>query len=208
MIAELYKATLCSGNRDVFADLSFTVKPGQRVAVVCGCPGDGTLLLQAFLGMDRLKSGWVCLDGEPVFPQFAAYFRRSMAFLPRQHGFGVLTPADVARARCAEKANRGLKYSADEVRRSLERLEVDGSCIDKPFDDMDMAVAQRALMALTFMCDRPVALVDEPTLWQDSHGRSIVAEYIASPRFDKSSVVVATRDDAVLAVCDRVIELN
>lgn len=208
MIAELHNATLRVGSREVFANLSFMARPGQRVGIVGGHDGDSALVLQALLGMCRLSEGWACLDGEPVLHQLAAVFRPFVAWLPRDVSFGKATVDDVAHELLGANANHGMAYSADMLRRSLEQVGVDGGCVDRPFGRMDMATAQRALMGVTFMENRPVALMDSPTMWQDDDGRRIVAEYIASPRFDDVAVIVATDDMAVLDVCDKVVNLG
>lgn len=208
MTLELYNATLRRGGRDVFADLSFLANPGERVAVTGGTVSDRTLVLQTFLGMCRLDNGWICFDGEPVLPEIAACFRKSVASLPRDFHFGSMTVENVARAMYGERVNRAMKYSADDVCCSLGQLGVGEDSLAKSFDSLGPALAQRALMALTFMFRRPVALMDSPTLWQDERGRCVVAEYIASPIFDNVSVVVATDDRHMLDVCDKVVSLN
>lgn len=209
MILELYKATLHSGNREVFANLSFLAKPGERVAITGGTAAMGGMLaLQAFLGMRMLDSGWVCFDGEPVLPATAACFRKSISYLSREFDFGETTVEAVAQALFGERINKGMENSADAVCRSLEQLDVAADSLAKTFDRLDAATAQRALMALTFMFRRPVALMDNPTLWQDGNGRNLVAEYIKSSRFDDTTVIVATSDPIVLGVCDKVVDLG
>lgn len=208
MILELYKATLRSGVREVFGGLSFLAKPGERVAVTGGMPGDGSAVLQTFLGLRRLESGWACFDGEPVLPEIAACFRKSVAYLSRDFNFGSMTVESVAQTLFGERINRSVAYSSDRLSESLEQLGVASSCLAEPFGSLDAATSQRALMAITFMPRRQVALMDSPTLWQDERGRQFVAEYIASPRFDDVSVVVATDDRAILDVCSKVVSID
>ena len=208
MILELYKATLRSGVREVFGSLSFLAKPGERVAVTGGMSGDRSAVLQAFLGLRRLESGWACFDGEPVLPEIAACFRKSVAYLSRDFNFGSMTVESVAQMLFGERVNRSAAYSVDELSESLERLGVASSCLAEPFGSLDAVTAQRALMAITFMTHRQVALIDSPTLWQDERGRRLVAEYIASPRFDNVPVVIATDDRAILDVCGKVVSID
>lgn len=208
MTIELYKATLAVGGREVFRNLSFLAGPGERVAITGGVEGDGTLVLQALLGMRRLDSGWACVGGEAIQRSLAAYFRRSMAYLPKQFGFGSATLEEVAQMLSGERRNKGVAYSADDVKRAIEQLGVSGSCLVQPFSQLSAATAQRAVMALTLMPSRQVALLDSPTLFQDVEGRRLVAEYITSAKFNNVAMVIATNDAGIISMCDRVVELG
>lgn len=208
MTIELYKATLAVGGREVFRDLSFLAKSGERVAITGGLEGDGTLVLQTLLGMRRLDSGWACVGGEAVQRSLAAYFRRSMAYLPRRLDFESATLEEVSQMLSGERRNKGVAYSADDVKRAIEQLGVADSCFTQPLAQLSAAIAQRALMALTLMPSRRVALLDNPTLHQDAEGRRLVAEYITSSNFDNVAMVIATNDADIIGVCDRVVELG
>ena len=207
MTIELYKSSLTIYGKEMFSNLSFIANSGERVAITSSVDGSGTLVLQSLLGMRCLDSGWVCVGGEPVQRSTAAYFRRLMAYLPRQFAFGGATIEDIAQQLWSEHRNKSRKYSADDVQRALEQIGVSSSCFSTSFSQLDVATAQRALMSLTFMFDRPVALMDSPTLFQDIEGKRLVANYIASPKFNDVAMVVATNDAAILDVCDRVVKL-
>ena len=88
MILELYKASLNEGTRKVFANLSFLVDAGQRLAVTGGTARDRTLLLQVLLGLRRLDDGWACLDGSPVLPSLGSFYRSCMGYVPSSMGMG------------------------------------------------------------------------------------------------------------------------
>lgn len=207
MIAELYKASIRKDDKSLFSDLSFLVSSGDRMALVGGDATTATLILRSLLGMTKLDTGWASYDGEPILPSIAPCFRRDVAYMPKKFGFGSMTIERVAKDIYSEKINKDYKYNAVDVQRSLKQLGVDEKCIGERFDALDKATAQRVAMALAFMFERPVALLDSPTSEQDELGRNIVANFIASQRFDNVAVIVATNDPEIIAVCNKRISL-
>ena len=203
MIAELYKASTSADGRCLFAGLSFTSCPGDRVALIANDPVAASSAVEAMLGMRGLSEGWASFDGEPVLPHQAAYFRRFVSYLPPRLNFGNVTVGEVARGMYGEDVNSGCKYSVDTVLDCLHRLGVEADSLDKPFASLDKGEAQRAAMALSLMFKRPVVLLDNPTSAQDDDGRRLVAALLASERFDDVSVVVATNDEEIIAVCNK-----
>lgn len=208
MILELYKASLNEGTRKVFANLSFLVDAGQRLAVTGGTARDRTLLLQVLLGLRRLDDGWACLDGSPVLPRLGSFYRGCMGYVPSCMGMGGVSVGQLARYAYGEQANRGLKYDDGHVAESLRPLGVDADkCLDTRFDALDRATAQRVLIGLTFMFNRPVALLDNPTSAQDDEGRARVVDFLSSPRFDSVAMLVATDDEALMQACHKVVRI-
>ena len=63
------------------------------------------------------------------------------------------------------------------------------------------------LIGLTFMFDRPVALLDNPTSAQDDEGRARVVDFLSSPRFDSVAMLVATDDEALMQACHKVVRI-
>ena len=66
---------------------------------------------------------------------------------------------------------------------------------------------RRIALARALLRDAPLVLLDEPTAHLDAAGGAVVAAAIAAlPR--SRTLVVATHDLAVVAACDRVVELD
>lgn len=205
MVAELYNASAEICGKCKFSAVSFVARPGDRIALF----GDGgTLVLQSLLGMCRLSEGCASVDGEPVLPQLAAYMRRSMAYLPKKLDFGNVTLKEVAKYLYGVACNNDVLYSDDIIMQNLKAVGVSEDCLHKPFCHLRPAVAQRTAMALAFGFERQIALFDSPTSVQEESGRQLVAQFIASERFDNVSVIVATDDPVVMAVCNKRIELS
>lgn len=208
MIIELNKATLSVGKRQLFTDVSFMARPGDRVAIT-GTDGHNlTYIMQALLGMRSLDSGNVCVDGEPVLSRAAAFFRKSMSFVPQLISFGNMTVEDIAHEMCDERTNKAFAYSPDTLAQFLDQMSVDRCMMSRGFSMIEAALAQRAVIAVTSMFRHPIALFDNPTSMQDEEGSGIVAKFLSSGYFDDVSMVVATNDPQLTGICNKTIDIS
>lgn len=206
MIFEFKNATAVKGGKTLFSDVSFVAQPGDAVAVTGNTESRKALLL-AMLGMRPLKSGWVSIDGEPVTATTGTYFRQFIAYQPDSLDFEGLTVQEVAKSQFALKVNADYAYSAKAVAAELMRLGVADDCMQKGFDEMEEAVAQRASLTLVGMFERQLLLLDNPTSRQDEAGCRLVANYIMQKRSEGVALIVATGDQTLLAVCNKRVNL-
>lgn len=206
MIFEFKNAKAAKGSETLFCDISFMVQPGDAVAVTGSVESRKALLL-ALLGMRPLESGWVSVDGEPITAITGNYFRQFIAYLPDSLDFEGLTVQAVAKSLFSIKVNADYAYSAKAVVTELKRLGVADECMQKGFDEIEEAVAQRASLVLVGMFERQLLLLDNPTSRQDDSGRRLVADYIMQKRSEGVALVVATDDASILAVCNKRVNL-
>lgn len=206
MIFEFKDATATKGGETLFSGVSFVARPGDAVAVTGDVVARKALLF-AMLGLRPLKSGWVSIDGEPVTAVTGNYFRQFIAYQPDTLDFEGLTVQEVAKSQFAIKANADYAYSVKAVAAELSSLGVDADCMQKGFDEMDEAVAQRASLVLVGMFERQLLLLDNPTSRQDEAGCQFVAGYIKQKRSEGVALIVATADENLLAVCNKRVNL-
>lgn len=204
MVIETFKATMFSGTETVFSSLSFMSQPGHPVAVSSRDSRVMALLVSALAGITPLSEGWICIDGEPLLPQTAAYMRRYIACVPSFMNFGNEKACDYL---CSERPQNACHPARNELESEMALLGVDSKYLDMCFSDIPQKELQRMLVAHAGAKGSPIVLLDNPTSCQDMEGRRLLAAYLSSPRFSDRSVVVATADDTILAVCGRVVEL-
>lgn len=204
MVIESFKASMFSGTETVFSDLSFMSQPGHPVAVCSRDSRAMTLLVSALAGISPLSEGWICIDGEPLLPQTAPYMRRYMAYVPSFMNFGKEKACEYL---CSEHPEDACHPARKELASEMALLGVDSKYLDFWFSDIPQKELQRMLVAHAGAKGSPIVLLDNPTSCQDMDGRRLLAAYLSSPRFCDRSVVVATADDTILAVCGRVVEL-
>ena len=205
---EMYGATVASGDKEVATDISFIAGSGKRVAITGGDDNDKRTVLEALYGLAPLKAGWVCIDGEPLLPDTAKYFRKLISYMPLDAGLNQETVSQLVHRMMEFDANSDCIYSKKALLDEWKALNIDATCHDTPFCDIAPDTRQRIMLSLTGLFARPIALLHSPTSLQDADGRAAVMQYLTSARFADTATITATDDDELAAACDTIIHLN
>ena len=148
-----------------------------------------TRLLLAMMGLERVKSGFVSIDGEPLEPQTVSLFRGMMAYVPsdlRSDGEVVVYEPPSVQDVFALKDNREAAISNGLLAEEMKRTGA-------------TSPMKAQLLAVAVLRQRPILLVDGP--------EAASADYLRRLAADRRTVVVASDDDAILRMSDEVIEL-
>ncbi|MEV5382934.1 thiol reductant ABC exporter subunit CydD [Streptomyces sp. NPDC052721] len=195
---------------DAVTDVSFTVEPGETVALV-GPSGVGkSTLLSVLLGFVRPTEGRVRIGGADLAGLDVADWRSRVAWVPqRPHLYAGTIAENVRLAR----------PDADEeaVRRALRDAGAwefvaalpDGVDTVLGEDGAGLSAGQRQRLALAraFLADRPVLLLDEPTAALDGRTEGEVVAAVRRLAAGRTVVLVVHRP-ALLGVADRVVRLG
>ncbi|WP_432041382.1 thiol reductant ABC exporter subunit CydD [Streptomyces cadmiisoli] len=194
---------------DAVSDVSFTVEPGETVALV-GPSGVGkTTLLNVLLGFVRPTGGRVRIGGVDLSEVDLEQWRSRIAWVPqRPHLFA---------GTIAENVRLALPGADDDaVRRALEDAGALTFVAALPHgvetvlgeDGAGLSAGQRQRIALAraFLADRPVLLLDEPTAALDGATEDEVVEAVRRLSAGRTVLVVVHRP-ALLDVADRVVRL-
>jgi putative ABC transport system ATP-binding protein len=95
----------------------------------------------------------------------------------------------------------------DAVDRLLTELGV-AATADRLPDELSLGQRQRVAIARAVVARPRLVLVDEPTSHQDEQHAAAILACLRSLAGDGSAIVVATHDPAVIAVADRVVDLD
>lgn len=204
----MYNATVGDDERDIVTGLSFQADSGNIVGITGGGADERTAIMESMLGFRPLKKGWVSIDGEPLVPDTAAYFRNRMGYMPRLSGLTDEHVSDFIKYMVRLDTNSGCIYSKEAVIEEWNVLSIGEECYDKRFSELPPAVAQRISLSLIGLLGHPIALLDSPTSAQDDEGRMAVVAYLRSVRFKRIAAIAATDDHAVLSVCNRTIDIT
>ena len=153
--------------------LSLSVRPGRLHGFV-GANGAGkTTAMRVVVGVERVDSGEVLLDGAPV----SAEARRRIGYMPEERG---LYPKMRARDQLVYLARlRGAtKAAAREAATSwLERLGL-GSRVDDPVEDLSLGNQQRVQLAAALVSQPDLLVLDEPFSGLDPVATDVMAEVL------------------------------
>ncbi|WP_405184041.1 thiol reductant ABC exporter subunit CydD [Streptomyces albidoflavus] len=191
-------------------EATFTVEPGETVALV-GPSGCGkTTLLQAALGFVAPAEGRVTVGGTDLAEVDREQWHQRIAWVPQRPQLFAGTVAENVRlARPdASEAEVGRALEQAGAREFVAGLPA-GAETELGEDGAGLSAGQRQRVALAraFLADRPVLLLDEPTASLDGASEEAVVEAVRRLAVGRTVLLVVHRP-ALLAVADRVVRLD
>ncbi|MEQ4718488.1 thiol reductant ABC exporter subunit CydD [Nonomuraea sp. B19D2] len=191
-------------------DVSLTIGPRERVALVGESGGGKSTLLHLILGFIHPSQGRVLIDGTDLRELDLGSWRARLAFVAqRPHLFATSVAGNIRLG--APSA------TLDEVRRAAAAAHadfVDG--LPQGFDTVvgergtNFSAGQRQRIALARAFCRPnasVLLLDEPTARLDGRSEAAVVAATSDLAQDRTAVIVAHRP-AMIELADRVIRIH
>lgn len=205
MTIELYNAGFEQNGDVLFKDVSFTASPGEIVIVSSANSIASKHVLQSFLGLQPLTSGYASVDGEPVNIDTGAFYRHQMAYLPADFEPSAESVEGLARMMFRMAVNKDCIYSKDAIVGEFLMLALDAVHFERRFSELMPAEVQRVMLAFAGMFGRSVLLLDNPTSMQDEVGRVAVMSYLCSKKFKDTAIVITSNDLSVRTICTKAI---
>ncbi len=195
---------------DAVSDVSFTVEPGETVALV-GPSGSGkSTLLNALLGFVRPTEGRVLVGGVDLTDADLERWRSRIAWVPQRPQLYAGTIAEnvrLARPDADDTAVRRALADAGALDFVDALPEGIGSVLGEDGAGLSAGQRQRLALARAFLADRPVLLLDEPTAALDGATEAEVVEAVRRLAVGRTVLLVVHRP-ALLAVADRVVRVT
>jgi putative ABC transport system ATP-binding protein len=193
-----------------FSNFDLDVEAGELV-VLLGPSGSGkTTLLSAIAGLLTPESGSLLVDGVDVTALTAgdlvAHRRQRVGVVFQAFN---LIPSLTATENVMVPllaAGRRRRAARDRARLLLDRVGLDHRQDHRP-GAMSGGQQQRVAIARALAADPPVILADEPTAHLDHVKVDSVRDLLRGLADDGRVVVVATHDDRLLPVADRIVRL-
>ncbi|MEV5466295.1 thiol reductant ABC exporter subunit CydD [Streptomyces griseoincarnatus] len=194
---------------DAVTDVSFTVAPGETVALV-GPSGSGkSTLLSAALGFVRPDAGRVSVGGADLTGLGLAEWHRRIAWVPQRPHLYAGTIAENVRLARPDADDAAVRRALRDAG-ALDFVDAlphgAGTVLGEDGAGLSAGQRQRLTLARAFLADRPVLLLDEPTAALDG---ATEAEVVAAVRrlTEGRTVLLVVHRPALLAVADRVVRL-
>ncbi|MFF5857567.1 thiol reductant ABC exporter subunit CydD [Streptomyces sp. NPDC012751] len=195
---------------DAVTGVSFSVGPGETVALV-GPSGTGkSTLLSALLGFVRPAEGRVLIGGADLAGLDLEEWRSRIAWVPqRPHLYAGTIAENVRLARPGADdgaVRRALRDAGawDFVAALPEGVD---TLLGEDGTGLSAGQRQRLALARAFLADRPVLLLDEPTAALDGATEADVVAAVRRLAAGRTVLLVVHRP-ALLAVADRVVRLT
>ncbi len=186
------------GSLDAVREVSFNVVAGEIFGLL-GPNGAGkTTLLECILGLRRPDSGSITIGGIDAL----AHPEQAKRLLGAQIQCASLQ--DKITPRQALKLFASFYRKLDMVGYLIERFSL-SSKADASFDSLSGGQKQRLFLALAFISDPPLVVLDEPTLGLDPQSRRELHRIIIAMRASGRTVLLTTHYlDEAHNLCDRI----
>ena len=188
-VLEARGLSLRLGERQVMADISLGLNPGDCAALL-GANGAGkTTLLRTLLGFVRPDRGEVRLDGRPLAAHGRRAIARRVAYVPQAHvpSFPYTAREIVAMARGPASGWGPVRTAEDEaaIEGALERLGLTAFA-ERSYAGLSGGERQAVLIARALAQGAQILLMDEPTasldLGQQARLMALLGELAAEGR--------------------------
>ncbi|MEU2224394.1 thiol reductant ABC exporter subunit CydD [Streptomyces sp. NPDC018347] len=195
---------------DAVTGVSFSVGPGETVALVGPSGAGKSTLLSALLGFVRPAEGRVLIGGADLAGLDLEEWRSRIAWVPqRPHLYAGTIAENVRLARPGADdgaVRRALRDAGawDFVAALPEGVD---TLLGEDGAGLSAGQRQRLALARAFLADRPVLLLDEPTAALDGATEADVVAAVRRLAAGRTVLLVVHRP-ALLAVADRVVRLT
>lgn len=190
------------GTPAVLHDVDLTVDDVGIVALA-GRSGSGKSTLSHLVaGLGTPRSGRITIDGHPAHA-VADWGRVSL--LPQR--LAMVEELSIAENVLLPTVLAGRTHPPDEGERLIADLGL-GDVASRGATAASLGEQQRAALARALVLRPRLAVLDEPTGHQDDARVELVLAALTGARDRGTAVLVATHDDRVLAIADRVVRLH
>jgi ABC-type lipoprotein export system ATPase subunit len=191
-----------AGTAPVLRAVDLQLGPAQSLALA-GRSGSGkSTLCHLVAGLGAPQSGRILVNGRPAhdIDDWAV-----VSLLPQR--LALVEELSIAENVLLPTVLAGRKVPVSETERVLAALGL-SAVADRLGGQASLGEQQRAALARALVLRPKLAVLDEPTGHQDDEHVELVLHALATARDHGTAVLVATHDERVLTVADRVVHLQ
>lgn len=199
------------GRPPALESVSFSVSPGERIALL-GRPGAGkTTLLRCLAGLCQPTEGRILIDALALEDIARMDRKRWLAWKPQEPALFAGTLEDNLRVAGSEvgskRFNQAIWASCLDVEFASGCLSL-GMQLDERGSNLSGGQRQKVALARAFAQPSRILLLDEPTLGLDPDSERLLAERLPKLLGEEGILIMTTHSSIMLNMAKRVIALN
>ncbi|MGC5018576.1 thiol reductant ABC exporter subunit CydD [Micromonospora sp. DT47] len=191
-------------------DVTLTIRPGERIAVIGPSGAGKSTLLGLLLGFVTPTSGRVTVDGVDLTRVDLDDWRRQLAWVPQRAHLFAASLADNIRLGAPEAPDEALADAvADAALDDVVAALPEGlaTTLGERGHGLSSGQRQRVALARAFLRDAPLVLLDEPTARLDTASEAVVLAATRRLVAGRTALLVAHRP-ALLEDADRILRIE
>jgi putative ABC transport system ATP-binding protein len=204
------KVNTSEGELQILHPISFTVRPGESVAII-GASGSGkSTLLGLLAGLDEVSGGHIMIDGEPLHSmgeeqrarlrgdKVGFIFQSFMLVQSLTALENIMLPAEIA----------GLSNPKKRAQKILEQVGLEHRASHFP-NQLSGGEQQRVAIARAFITNPKILFADEPTGNLDSANSTKVENLLFDlNKESNTTLILVTHDNELAQRCQRQLRMN
>ena len=194
----------------LFKNLSLTIEPGQKVALVGPSGGGKSTITKLLLRFIDIDSGDVLIDDQPIAKMTKSDLRKSISYVPQESNLFHRSIMDniaygKPNADTKDVLDAARKAHADEFITKLPNQYK--TLVGERGTKLSGGQRQRISIARAMLKNAPILVLDEATSALDSESESLIQDALWKLMEDKTSIVIAHRLSTIQKM-DRILVLD
>jgi ATP-binding cassette subfamily B protein len=194
----------------VLDDVSFSVRPGEKVAIVGPSGAGKSTIFHLILRFYDPVSGTIRFDGVPIAEADPIALRRHIALVPQDTVIFAASVADNIRFGRPEASGADVRRAA-ELALAFEFINRLPQGFETMVGERGVTLSggqrQRIAIARAILRDAPLLLLDEATSALDAESETLVQAALERLMAERTTLVIAHRLATVLS-CDRILVMD
>jgi ATP-binding cassette subfamily B protein len=194
---------------DVLDDVSFHVRPGEKVAIVGPSGAGKSTIFHMILRFYDPRAGHVAFDGVRLPDADPAELRRHIALVPQDVAIFAMSVRENIRFGRPDASDAEIERAAEAAAAGFIGMLPQG--YDTPVGERGMMLSggqrQRIAIARAILRAAPLLLLDEATSSLDAESETLVQSALGRLMAGRTTLVIAHRLATVLS-CDRILVLD
>jgi len=191
------------GEESILTGQSFSVGQSNHMVIKAKSGGGKSTILKLILGFLKPGQGRIGLyEGDK---DKTAHIRSFTSWLPQDLNIGVGTVEDILNYPFQFAVNKSGMPGKEKHMEVLSRLDLSPDVYSKAFSDLSTGQRQRVGVALCYLLDKPLLLLDEPTASLDDANKQNVADLLLN---GNKTIISTSHDQFWLNQATEIFELN
>ena len=189
---------LSMNGKPLFRSLGFNIEPEERVCFA-GPSGKGkSTLLKMLQGYVLPDSGIIEIKGKRLDPSNIKEIRSVMSYIPQNINIPVNDGTELLKML---RAGDRMEITQN----IMQSLDMEGSMLARPFDEMSGGQKQRVIIAICLSLDRDIILLDEPTSALDDKSTESLIKVVRD--LNRKTIISASHNPLWMRSSDKTILL-